>query len=82
MKAKIREILSKHGRLPVAVNTLGDHDDLHAAGLTSFASVEIMMALEEAFDVEYPDNMMSRRNFSSIAAIESALERVRQVAVR
>lgn len=78
MKAKIREILAKHGRLPVAIDTLGDTDDLHAAGLTSFASVELMMALEEAFDIEYPDRMMNRRNFASVAAIESALEKIQQ----
>jgi acyl carrier protein len=78
MKAKIREVLAKHGRLPVDVATLGDADDLHAAGLTSFASVELMMALEEAFDIEYPDRMMNRRNFSSIAAIEGAVEKIRQ----
>lgn len=78
MKAKIREILAKHGRLPVAIETLGDTDDLHAAGLTSFASVGLMMALEEAFDIEYPDRMMNRRNFASVAAIEGALEQIRQ----
>ncbi|WP_342358902.1 acyl carrier protein [Terrarubrum flagellatum] len=74
MKAKIRDILAKHGRLPVSIDTLGDQDDLHAAGLTSFGSVEIMMALEEAFNVEFPDRMMNRRNFASVAAIESALQ--------
>lgn len=78
MKAKIRDVLARHGRLPVSIETLSDTDDLHAAGLTSFASVELMMALEEAFDVEYPDRMMNRRNFSSVAAIESALDKIRQ----
>jgi acyl carrier protein len=78
MRAKIREVLEKHGRLPVKIATLSDTDDLHEAGLTSFASVELMMALEEAFDVEYPDRMMNRRNFASVAAIEGALEKIRQ----
>lgn len=78
MKTKIRDILAKHARLPVAVDTLSDTDDLHAAGLTSFASVELMMALEEAFDVEYPNQMMNRRHFSSVAAIENAVMKIRQ----
>ena len=73
MKATIREILAKHGRLPVAVESLDDNADLHAAGLTSFGSVEVMMALEEAFDIEFPDRMLNRRNFASIAAIEAAV---------
>lgn len=74
MNAKIREILGKYGRLPIDIATLGDDADLHAAGLTSFASVELMMALEEGFDVEFPDKMMNRRNFASVSAIESALK--------
>ena len=78
MKTRIREVLSKHGRLPVDIATLSDTDDLHAAGLTSFASIELMMALEEAFDVEYPNQMMNRRHFSSISAIESAVMKIRQ----
>lgn len=78
MKTKIRDVLARHGRLPVSIETLSDTDDLHAAGLTSFASVELMMALEETFDIEYPDRMMNRRNFSSVAAIESALDKIRQ----
>ncbi len=76
MKTEIREILSKHGRLPVAVDGLADDADLHAAGLTSFGSVEVMMALEEAFGIEFPDRMLNRRNFASIAAIENAVRMV------
>jgi acyl carrier protein len=78
MNAKIRGILSRHARLPVAIDTLSDTDDLHAAGLTSFASVELMMALEEAFDIEFPDVMMNRRNFASVMAIAHALEKIQQ----
>ncbi len=73
MNATIREILQKYGRLPVDVATLSNEADIHAAGMTSFAAVEVMMALEEAFDVEFPDRMLNRRNFASIAAIENAL---------
>ena len=78
INSKIRDVLSKYGRLPVEIASLSDSDDLHTAGLTSFASVELMMALEEAFDVEFPNQMMSRRHFSSIAAIENALTKIRQ----
>lgn len=76
MKDAIREILTKHGRLPVAVDTLADDADLHAAGLTSFGSVEVMMALEEEFGIEFPDRMLNRRNFASIAAIANAVQMV------
>jgi acyl carrier protein len=32
-----------------------------------------MLALEDAFDVEFPDAMLRKRTFESIASIESAL---------
>lgn len=76
MKTRIREILKTTGKLPVDVATLADEADLYNAGLTSFGTVELMMALEEAFEVEFPDNMMNRRNFVSIAAIESAIRTI------
>lgn len=76
MKTRIREILKTTGKLPVDVATLGDEADLYNAGLTSFGTVELMMALEDAFEVEFPDTMMNRRNFASIAAIESAIRTI------
>lgn len=76
MKTKIREILTKTAKLPVDIATLRDDDDLFNAGLTSFGTVELMMALEEAFDLEFPDRMMNRRNFSSISGIEQALQSI------
>jgi acyl carrier protein len=76
MKTRIREILKTTGKLPVDVATLADEADLYNAGLTSFGTVELMMALEEAFEIEFPDNMMNRRNFASIAAIENAIRTI------
>jgi acyl carrier protein len=73
MKEKIRELLSKHGGLPVAVDTLSDSADLYAAGLSSFASVQLMLGLEEAFDIEFPDHLLNRKSFSSIDTIAETL---------
>ena len=72
--AKVRNILSKHGRLSAAVDELQDTSDLYKAGLTSLATVGLMLALEEQFDVEFPDNMLSRRTFGSIESIVAAVE--------
>ena len=74
MKAKIREILVKHGGLPVGVDQLADDADLYAAGMSSFASVQIMLAIEEAFDVEFPDNLLNRKSFQSVNAIAATVE--------
>jgi acyl carrier protein len=71
---QIRQIVREHGRLAVDVDTLQDDGDLYQAGMTSHASVNLMLALEDAFDVEFPERMLRRRAFESIAAIRSAIE--------
>jgi acyl carrier protein len=71
---KIREILAQHGRLPVDVDTLSDDSDLYNSGLTSLATVGLMLALEDAFEVEFPENMLSRKTFESIEAVSEAIE--------
>ena len=73
MKQKIRDILAKHGALPIPVETLADDADLYAAGLSSFASVQVMLGIEEAFDVEFPDNLLNRKSFQSVDAITRAV---------
>ena len=71
---QIRAILKEHARLAVDVATLSDDSDLYEAGMTSHASVNVMLALEGTFDVEFPDRMLRRGVFGSIAAIRSAID--------
>jgi acyl carrier protein len=70
----IRNILKEHGRLSTDVSTLTEDADLYKAGLTSHASVNVMLALEGKFDVEFPDRMLKRGVFESINSIRAALE--------
>jgi acyl carrier protein len=76
MNETIRELLSKLGNLPVAVEQLSDDADLYTAGLSSFASVQLMLGLEDAFDVEFPDHLLNRKSFASIGAIQSAVQQI------
>ncbi len=69
----IRKVLDTHGRLPVSVGSLRDDDDLYQSGLSSHASVNVMLALEDAFDIEFPDSLLKRDTFQSVGAIRSAL---------
>ncbi len=70
---KIRRILKEHGRLVTDVATLGVKDDLYEAGMTSHASVNVMLALESEFELEFPDHMLKRTVFDSIASISAAI---------
>jgi len=73
MTDEIRQIIQEHGRLPIDVGTLSEDADLYQAGMTSHASVNVMLALEDRFDVEFPDQMLTRSVFESITAIAMAL---------
>jgi acyl carrier protein len=73
MNDQIRQIIAAHGRMPVDVYALDDRADLYQAGMTSHASVNVMLALEDAFDIEFPDAMLTRSVFESIASIAAAL---------
>ena len=53
--------------------SIDENADLFDAGMTSHASVNVMLALEEAFDFEFPENMLKKSTFESIAAIRSGV---------
>ncbi|MBE0684206.1 MAG: acyl carrier protein [Anaerolineales bacterium] len=73
---KVREILLKTGRLSVPVEQLADDSDLYIVGLTSLATVGLMLALEEEFDIEIPDAMLGRKTFASIGSIVEVVQRL------
>ena len=73
---KVRNILTQHGRLSNPVDHLQDTSDLYNAGLTSLATVGLMLALEEQFNIEFPDNMLSRKTFASIESIVDAVQKL------
>lgn len=75
--ADIKTILAKHARLSADVSTLNDDSDLYTAGLTSLTTVNLMLALEDHFNVEFPEKMLVRKTFQSIRALSDAVEELR-----
>jgi len=74
---QIRSILAEHARLPVSVDQLSDESDLYQAGLTSLSTVNLMLALEEHFNVEFVDRMLGRKTFGSIRSLSEAIAELR-----
>jgi acyl carrier protein len=71
---QIKTILAEHGRLLVGTDQLTDDSDLYEAGLTSLSTVNLMLALEEHFNVEFLDRMLGRKTFGSIRSLSEAIE--------
>jgi acyl carrier protein len=80
MKEKIRRAIADHARIPTDMSAVSDSADLYQAGMTSQASVNVMLAIEDAFDIEFPDRMLKRSVFESIDAIASALTELQEEA--
>jgi acyl carrier protein len=70
----IRPLVAEHARLLVNIDQLGDDSDLYQAGLTSLSTVNLMLALEEHFNVEFLDRMLGRKTFGSIRSLAEAIE--------
>jgi acyl carrier protein len=70
---RVRTLLKTTGRLQTDIDSLASDADLYAAGLSSHVTVNLMLSLEETFDVEFPDTLLRRRTFSSVDAIVEAL---------
>lgn len=70
----IRQILLQHGRLSGDTQPFGDEADLYSKGLTSHACVNVMLALEARFDIEFPDRMLKRGIFRSVSSIRDAIQ--------
>ena len=68
------KIIAIHGRLAKDVSELSTDSDLYDAGLTSLITVNLLLAIEDHFDIEFPDELLSRRTFQSIDALSEAVE--------
>ena len=71
---KIRTVIAKHARLSVDTNTLADDSDLYEAGLTSLTTVNLMLAIEDTFNIEFPDKKLGRKTFESIRSLSEVVE--------
>ena len=68
--ALVRELLAKRS----VDRPTGYHDDLSESGLSSLDTVNLMLAVEAAFDIKIPDRKMTPANFRSIARIEALVD--------
>lgn len=78
--AAILRALDAHGKLAVPAASLDADADLHAAGMTSHASVNVMLSIEDALDIEFPDELLTKATFSTIGSISAAVNSLANVA--
>lgn len=72
-KSDIRGVLDKYGKLTVSAEKVSDDTDLFTVGLTSHATVNVMLGLEDLYDVEFPEEILKKSTFSSVNSLAAAL---------
>ena len=77
---EVREILRTKSGLGDAALTMPASEDLWQLGMTSVASVAMMVALEETFSVKFPAEKLRHATFGSVDNIVACLHDLREVA--
>lgn len=71
--SRVKAVLASQAELNQDAHSLDLDDDLFAAGMSSRATVGVMLGLESEFDLEFPDAMLRRDVFESVRAISNAI---------
>jgi acyl carrier protein len=69
---ELRALLAEAGVAPADASA-----DLPGAGLTSLKTVDLMLAIEDRFGIEFPERLLNRRTFSSLATLAEAVDSLR-----
>jgi acyl carrier protein len=78
----IRHLLEEYGQLRVPADMLRTDADLYVGGLTPFAAIRLIIALEQTFEVTFEQRMLNRKSFSSIDEIVACLNELEPLAHR
>lgn len=68
-KELIRNIIATTAKLQVDISELSDDGNLYDAGLTSLNTVNLMLAIEDQFDIEFDDDSLNRETFKTVNAL-------------
>lgn len=73
MQEKIRALIEQQKIIPMSADNIAAEADLYELGMSSFGSVQLMLALEDLFDIEFPERMLNRKTFATLASIDTSL---------
>lgn len=78
MKKELRQIITDVAHLDILADNISDDADLYEIGLSSLNTIQLMLAIENHFNLEIPDRMLSRNLFQSINSLASAITQLQQ----
>jgi acyl carrier protein len=72
LQQSIRGLIAENSGV-VLVDSISDTDDLFAAGLQSLDCVRILVAVEDEFDIELPNEIIERKLFCTVQNLSEAV---------
>lgn len=69
----VRGVIGEFGKLSADAATIRDNQDLYGLGLASHATVNVVMALEDELDIEFPDELLTKATFSTLKSLKDAI---------
>ena len=72
----VRSVLADQGKLSEDAQSIAVDADLYRAGMTSHASVNVMLGLEDEFGIEFPEERLTKATFTSVQSITEAVEAI------
>ncbi len=79
MITAIQRLLDRETPLALPAADITERADLYELGLTPFAAVQLLLAIEREFSIEWPLDMLRRETARSIASIVEALQALPRV---
>ena len=77
IESELLDIIRTKGKVTAPAARIGNEDDLYKLGLSSLATVNVMLEIEGRFNIEIPDEALTRDTFRTIASL-AALVRAQQ----
>ncbi|MBJ7459886.1 MAG: hypothetical protein JHD02_11895 [Thermoleophilaceae bacterium] len=66
LTSRIRDLIAENSEIGMT-DAIADDDDLFVAGLQSLDCVRILVAVEDEFEIELPNDKIERSIFASIS---------------
>lgn len=72
----IQRLIDQEARLRIPAGDLTPRANLYELGLTAFTAIRLLLAIERAFDIEFPRRLLNKE---TMASMESICRSVRMV---
>jgi acyl carrier protein len=82
LEDRIIQIIMKSDVLPSDASLADAESNLWDSGMDSLASVRLLVLLEDAFTVEFPDELLTRDTFSTVRRLASIIGELEREDVR